>query len=298
MNQPKTNCLFTDDPSFADLTPLPLPQDDSDPFYVTYSEEYKDLFGYFFALLAKEEISTRALKVTNIVISEYPSHYTAWWYKFHILEKLEYDLNTELQIINAITLKTPKSYQAWHYRQWLMDRAENDNMEQFAFLKKLFDKDAKNFHAWNFAIWYAKRWDRCNEMFDFIKYEIKKDVRNNSAWNARIEIGNELNLNPINEFEDAVLELKNVTKNEAVCNFLIAMYKKDGSLLERLCEVGNELVAKSYQNIFGYRLLLFVESRKQNNMKNIEKLCEKLMDIDPIRIPFYTLVKNGNIKYQ
>ncbi|KAH0795950.1 protein prenylyltransferase [Histomonas meleagridis] len=288
--------LYKDLPEWKDVTPLPLPQVEGDAFYINYTPEYVDLFGYFLALVEKNEISERGIQIAERVIELYPSHYTAWEYKFRILGKLSYDFDNEIRKIDTILEGSPKSYQAWHFRQWLVDKC-NEVPDQIPFLKKILDIDTKNFHAWNFAIWYATRWNKANDIYNIAKAEIERDVRNNSAWNARMTIGNLIHVDPIQEFEDAVSTLKIVSKNEAVCNFAVAICEKVPSLLSRLRDVANEIIERKPENYFAYRLLLYVAS-KEENKEEISRLCDKLMELDPVRLPFYSLVKSGKIKYQ
>ncbi|KAH0793971.1 prenyltransferase alpha subunit [Histomonas meleagridis] len=288
--------LYKDDPEWADLTPIPLPKREDEPFIIEYSPEYEDLFGYFNAILAKEEISERALKIVNDVISRHSTHYTAWWYKTKIMEKISYDPVTEMNNIDTILFDHHKSYQAWYFKQWLVDHLKED-IDQIQFLKDMFLSDAKNFHGWGFAIWYASRWNKAKEVYDIAIYEIEQDMRNNSAWNARKVTGEMLKVDPVKEFEDAAKSLLVVGKNEPACTFAIEMCKKDNSLIGKLREVADEMIKKNKENYFAYRLLLYIETMNDNKAE-IERLCDVLIKLDPLRTSYYNLVKSGRIPYQ
>jgi protein farnesyltransferase/geranylgeranyltransferase type-1 subunit alpha len=65
---------------------------------------------------------TRVIEIWNSIIRDFMSHYTLWWYKFHILEQIPYDADHELEVIRFVLRRNAKDYQAWHYRQWIIDQ--------------------------------------------------------------------------------------------------------------------------------------------------------------------------------
>jgi protein farnesyltransferase/geranylgeranyltransferase type-1 subunit alpha len=278
------------DPKWDDVEPVPPPHQRGDAFYISPPSWYTRLFGLFGALVAKDEISARAVDLCNLIIRDFTSHYTAWWYKFHVLERLGYDLEAELDRIAQVLRANNKSYQAWHYRQWLVDRSPHD---ETAFLTETFERDAKNFHGWSFAIWYAARWDRGADIFALAVAQIASDCRNNSAWNARKTVGEMIGVDPLAEFEAAVDSLRVVGKNEAACNFLLAIVWKAPQLTGRVRELAEELLAKKPDNRHAMGLLLAVAEEKGE----VERYCDELMKIDPVRIPYYTLVRQGVLKF-
>lgn len=295
MEASEPRILYRDREEWKDITPLPLPQTAGDPFAVEYTELYEDLMGYFLAVLKVKEISLRALDITNEVIAKFPAHYTAWWYKFFILESIGYNAEKLLDELSAIIKKSPKSYQAWHYRQWIMER-EKECIDEIAFFKEVFDIDAKNFHAWSYAIWYADNFNQHQAIYDLAVDQIRIDMRNNSAWNARKTMSDKLNKPPSEEFQAAYDSLMIITKNEAAVNYAYAMVEKDTSLTEKLVELGNVLVEKNPQNPFGLGIQLYLAS-KSNDSAKIQELCAKLTEADPIRHNYYSLVSQGKIKY-
>lgn len=287
--------LYSNDPDWADLKPLPLPQQVGDPFYIQYSKENLELFGYFLALLDKKEVSQRALSLTERVIRKFSAHHTAWWYKFYILENSHYDFDKELQFIDDRLKENPKSYQAWHYRQWLMERIDYP-FDDVPNLKRNFEIDAKNFHAWSYALWYAKKWNKLQEIYDLALYEIQQDMRNNSAWSIRKTIGDILEKNPQSELEAAAESLRIISMNEAACNFAIAMVEKDPTLCSRLRDIANEMINRKPENYFARRLLLYLET-KASNYEAISTICDELITLDTVRANYYQLLKERKIGF-
>lgn len=70
--------MYAEDSSWDDI--VPLPQDDGEhPLaQISYTDEYSEAMAYLRALMAKEEMSQRALKVTEHIIDMNPAHYTVW----------------------------------------------------------------------------------------------------------------------------------------------------------------------------------------------------------------------------
>jgi protein farnesyltransferase/geranylgeranyltransferase type-1 subunit alpha len=73
---------YADNPEWADITPIPL-NDGSESgamplATIAYPDEYLDATSYLRAVMAANEMSERALKLTEDVISMNPAHYTVW----------------------------------------------------------------------------------------------------------------------------------------------------------------------------------------------------------------------------
>ena len=291
--------LYANKKEWEDVVPIPLPQQRGDAFQVSYTDEYIDLMGYFLAVLDKKEVSQRALDITNQVIGKYPAHYTAWWYKYYILENTGFDFNKELEDLSAIIKKAPKSYQAWHYRQWLFEHAKEDvsNANEVAFLNEVFQIDAKNFHAWSYAIWYAEKYQKFKEIYDLSVYQIEVDMRNNSAWNARRAMVDFMKSDLETEFKAGADSLNVITKNEAAVNFVFGLVEDDRKLIPKLKELGETLYTRNPKNPQALHILLWIAS-DENDTEKIKNLCSELIAVDPIRKPYYTLLSEGKIKYK
>ncbi|KGQ01991.1 hypothetical protein PAAG_11164 [Paracoccidioides lutzii Pb01] len=130
-------------PAWADVTPIPL--DDGSNFYdndhpqqqrqhqqqeggdgvsgngngtyplatISYPPNYVEATSYLRALMAANEMSDRAIELTEDVILINPAHYTVWLYRAKILFALEKDLNKEIEWVNKIALVNLKNYQIW-----------------------------------------------------------------------------------------------------------------------------------------------------------------------------------------
>ncbi|KAJ5273464.1 CaaX farnesyltransferase alpha subunit Ram2 [Penicillium angulare] len=185
---------YASDPEWASVTPIPL--DDGEESgatplaYIAYPTEYLEATSYLRAVMAANEMSERALKLTQDVIAMNPAHYTVWIYRAKILFALEKDLNEEVSWLNQVALKYLKNYQIWHHRQVIMStRATFPTLppKEQDFLVDMFAQDSKNYHVWTYRHWlvrHFKLWDHPREVED-INHLLKADVRNNSAWNHR-----------------------------------------------------------------------------------------------------------------
>lgn len=73
---------YANDPEWADIAPIPL-NDGSESgamplASIAYPDEYLEATSYLRAVMAANEMSERALKLTADVISMNPAHYTVW----------------------------------------------------------------------------------------------------------------------------------------------------------------------------------------------------------------------------
>ena len=60
---------------------IPIPQDEGGPnplAAIAYTDEYSEAMSYLRAVMAKNEMSERALELTQHIISMNPAHYTVW----------------------------------------------------------------------------------------------------------------------------------------------------------------------------------------------------------------------------
>lgn len=60
---------------------VPIPQDEGGPnplASIAYTDEYSEAMSYLRAVMAKNEMSERALELTHHIISMNPAHYTVW----------------------------------------------------------------------------------------------------------------------------------------------------------------------------------------------------------------------------
>lgn len=70
---------YSSDPAWSDIEPLP--QDDGGPnplAAIAYTDGYAEAMAYLRAVMAKNEMSDRALALTDDIIEMNPAHYTVW----------------------------------------------------------------------------------------------------------------------------------------------------------------------------------------------------------------------------
>lgn len=132
---------YSESSEWADI--VPIPQDDGglNPLAaIAYPDEYSEATSYLRALMAKNEKSERALRLTLDIIGMNPSHYTVWlvlipWrvgvslcgggtdnpimgyhrlYRASVLLVLKMDILKELAWLNEVSLKHLKNYQIWY----------------------------------------------------------------------------------------------------------------------------------------------------------------------------------------
>lgn len=73
---------YSSDPEWASIEPIPL-NDGTDSgaiplATIAYTPEYLEATSYLRAVMAANEMSERALKLTADVIAMNPAHYTVW----------------------------------------------------------------------------------------------------------------------------------------------------------------------------------------------------------------------------
>lgn len=71
---------YSDDQDWDDIAPLP--QDDGGPnplAAIAYTDEYAEAMSYLRAIMAKNEMSQRALHLTEDIIDMNAAHYTVWY---------------------------------------------------------------------------------------------------------------------------------------------------------------------------------------------------------------------------
>ncbi|KAJ1728266.1 CAAX geranylgeranyltransferase alpha subunit [Coemansia sp. BCRC 34490] len=186
---------------WRDVTPIPQEEEPNTVCPIAYTDEYSDMMSYLRAVMAKREVSQRALDLTGRVIEVNPGHYTVWMYRKQLVEELGTDSESELDWVAEISEIHHKNYQLWHYREALISRlldqktAEALTQDQLVrhpvirrellFATNAIDGDSKNFHAWSYRQWIVRTYGIWDQELVFVDTMINEDVRNNSAWNQR-----------------------------------------------------------------------------------------------------------------
>jgi protein farnesyltransferase/geranylgeranyltransferase type-1 subunit alpha len=287
---------LSEDPDYADLQPVPVPQHIPNFFSVSYSDYYKELVGYFYALFDKKELSERALRLCNRFIDLYPTNNSPWTYKMEILDSLGFDIEKESKWIDVRFKEAPKTFQIWNYFKWF-NQKNPDKIDPLKTLEMIFGMDHKNYMAWSFIVWYVKLFGKAEEMYQLTLAQIDKDIMNNSAWSTRMFLAEFLGMPLEEEFKQAKERMFEIPKNQSISNFLFGICEKKPELINELNEIGLKLQEEDPTNYIAYRILLFKAS-VDKNQQEIESLCDKLIQYDPIRVNYYQLIKEGKVKYE
>lgn len=153
--------------------------------------------SYLRAVMAAEECSPRCLRLTELVISMNPAHYTVWLYRFKIITVLDISIESEIEWLNGVALSNLKNYQIWNHRQLLMDHyypqikddadmVKKVERSEREFITTMLDEDTKNYHVWSYRQYLVGKLGMWNmqELGSTVNL-IETDVRNNSAWSHR-----------------------------------------------------------------------------------------------------------------
>jgi protein farnesyltransferase/geranylgeranyltransferase type-1 subunit alpha len=70
---------YSESAEWSDIEPIPLNEGTLQPLAaIALSDDYLEATAYLRAIMAKNELSTRALDLTADIIAMNPSHYTVW----------------------------------------------------------------------------------------------------------------------------------------------------------------------------------------------------------------------------
>ncbi|KAJ2808572.1 CAAX geranylgeranyltransferase alpha subunit [Coemansia guatemalensis] len=257
---------------WKDVTPIPQDDGKHPICPIAYTDEYREIMDYLRAVMAKEEISERALTLTGRVIQTNPGHYTAWMYRKRLVEELNADIAGELDWVSDISAMYPKNYQLWHHREALVVRlldpkqATEEQSEaellrhpvirrELQFLDSALNEDSKNFHAWLYRQWLVRTYNIWEQELIFVNTMINEDVRNNSAWNQRyfvhlqgrnptqVELDSEL---VSDEIVYAVENIKLAPNNESPWTYIVGLLLRHApaklytELLPKIQELAND----------------------------------------------------------
>jgi protein farnesyltransferase/geranylgeranyltransferase type-1 subunit alpha len=141
---------------------VPIPQDDGpNPVVaIQYTDQFRDTMDYFRAVLANNEMSARALSLTEDVIHQNAGNYTVWAFRRAVIDSIGRDWNEELLWVTGLAESNPKNYQIWQHRRSCLEKccggevtgqAEIDFLNEFLTSDEM--DDAKNYHAWAHRQW-------------------------------------------------------------------------------------------------------------------------------------------------
>ncbi|EJD51260.1 protein prenylyltransferase [Auricularia subglabra TFB-10046 SS5] len=179
--------FYSEDPDWADVTPVRQDVGDNPMAPIFYTAEYKDATDYFRGVVAVGEKSERVLKLTEHIIRLNPAHYTVWQYRWHTLQATQADLAKETELMDELGETFLKNYQVWHHRRLLVTQTARPAHE-LIFSANVLRVDSKNYHTWAYRQWVLAHFNQPG-LWDgeraFVEAMLQEDVRNNSAWHHR-----------------------------------------------------------------------------------------------------------------
>ncbi|KAH7062507.1 hypothetical protein B0J12DRAFT_645620 [Macrophomina phaseolina] len=289
---------------WQDIEPIPLDEGGPNALAaIAYPEEYDEAMSYLRAVMAKNEMSDRALSLTEDIIHFNPAHYTVWLYRAKIILTLGKDIRTELEWLNAAALKNLKNYQIWHHRTTIVDKLDDATGEQ-AFIARMLAKDSKNYHVWSYRQWLVGRFDLWDKgEIEAVEALLREDVRNNSAWNHRWFLvfgGSPENFSQKSvldrEFDYAKSAIKLAPQNQSPWNYLRGIIRhaklplstlKDFALqyapVDRPDEISSSHALDLLADIYAD------ESSKEEAAKALDLLAQRY---DPIRENYWNYRKS------
>lgn len=150
----KSASYYSIHPHWQDVVPIPQADQTGTLAAIAYSARYSEAMSYLRALMAENEVSERALALTEDLISMNPAHYTVWIYRMRVLrglwtasgdvanakvveiedesntsgaqtdqldETLWDNIRSELKWLDEVSFRNLKNYQIWHHRHALAD---------------------------------------------------------------------------------------------------------------------------------------------------------------------------------
>ncbi|KAK7734348.1 CAAX geranylgeranyltransferase alpha subunit [Botryosphaeria dothidea] len=295
---------YAESDEWKDVEPIPLDEGGPNALAaIAYPEEYEEAMSYLRAIMAKNEMSDRALDLTEDIIHYNPAHYTVWLYRAKIVLALGKDLRKELDWLNAAALKNLKNYQIWHHRQTIVDNLADPTGEQ-EFIARMLTKDSKNYHVWSYRQWLVGRfnlWDKGE--IEAVEALLREDVRNNSAWNHRWFLvfgGNSDNFSEKKvldrEMDYAKAAIRLAPQNQSPWNYLRGLVRHAKLPLSTLKEVALQYASvdkpDEISSTHALDLLADIyseESSKEDAAKALDLLATRY---DPIRENYWNYRKS------
>ncbi len=205
--------MYSNDEAWKDIKPIPKDEGEHPAVPIMASAAFEDRMSYFRAILKLNEMSERALKLTEDVIELNAANYTAWHWRRLCLDHLKSDLKQELVYVTDMALSSPKNYQIWYHRRAVIERL-NDGSGELAFTAKILEDDSKNYHAWSHRQWAMTKFNLWEKELSYTAQLIEVDPRNNSAWNQRWFVVFKTKLEKVQKGEDAKNKIHSICEEE------------------------------------------------------------------------------------
>jgi len=290
---------------YADLTPIP--QDDGlhPVCAINYKQAFTTTMDLFRAVVAANELSERALKLSEAAIHFNPANYTAWQFRRACLYALESDLGEELMYIAQRAAITPKNYQLWYHRRTIVEKY-GDYSQEKAIVREIFREDAKNYHVWSHRHWVLKTYHCWEGELDFVEEMLEEDLRNNSVWCHRFLVVEKSSPGFTadtlrNEVNYTFEKLQILALNESAWNYLRGLLKEAGKLdqesqleLENIVETFIRSEMDCEKNRFALGILVEILKKRDDEAKlEARSVCEKLAgEVDPIRYRYWWYIRD------
>lgn len=271
------------DYDYTDVKKLALRTDGS-VCQILYSDDYKCKMAIMRGLMVANELSPRALYMTELAIELVAAHYTVWQYRYRIVKSLLTGqlLQDELGWCGQVAIQNEKNYQIWHYRQLIIglivqhtlggDWSKYDvRKEEYPIVNEMLKRDEKNYHVWTHRRWLVGKFDLygSQDELEYTQERIGLDVRNNSAWNHRYLV----HASDLAKETDYVKgEIRKCPGNPSAWNYLRGIYQRDGRSLTELAAFIRE-----FDTLPALELLAETDT----------EIYERLIELDPLRAAYW-----------
>jgi len=292
---------YSEREEWKDVTPVLQDDGVNAPCQIAYTEEFKDVMNYFRAIVSRNEISERALQLTEDAIDQNPANYTAWYYRRVVLFGLNKDLTEEVTYMNEMTEKNEKNYQMWYHRQAILEKYRNPEGE-LDIISRMISQDSKNYHAWAHRQWVVKEFNLWEGELDYVNELLKLDLRNNSAWNHRFYVlrhTKDITSEQVRreEIEYAFSYIHRAPNNESPWNYAkgFANLKPEiDSIYELLEQKSKELLQRTSINPHAHYILLecYARSKDPQILSEAIAVCDSLVQYDSIRARYWQYRKS------
>ena len=285
---------------------------------IAYTDEFVDVFNYFRAVLKANEISERALELSESAALLNPANYTVWFYRRLLIRELNEDLRDELSFITEVINENPKNYQVWQHRKCIVD-AIGDASDELEFTRSILKKDSKNYHAWQYRQYIIKQYNMWNGELDYINELLKTDVKNNSAWNQRYfyfnntaDLSTDVNLIR-KEIAFCQEKINLIVDNESVWNYVRGLFKQNSQCIDefaKFCLQLNSTLKEDEKSplllaflVYYYEEKMNASNKKQAEQEYFKNAMQLIDDLsikhDVIRKKYWNFIKaKWNQKYQ
>lgn len=148
----KTAPYYAIHPLWQDVVPIPQVDQTGALAAIAYAPRYVEAMSYLRAVMADNEISERALALTEDLIGMNPAHYTVWIYRMRILKGLWHTAKTSgssTAQVMEVDDKVPNQAQAETSHEIVDQRLWNNVQEELRWLEAISFRNLKNYQIWH-----------------------------------------------------------------------------------------------------------------------------------------------------